>query len=126
MQVIGHKGKMSYQCHVRGDERIRAWPEGRRRRYAAELIAYLKGMARRIQQEGPFDAYDIKHTTVHTGTVQGAPRSISFQRTAASSLNSPLPDMTTANSMKKSCAMRARCWSRIRRSIRRPALPSKS
>jgi acetylornithine deacetylase len=40
--------------------------------YAAEAIAYLKGMARRIQAEGPFDElYDVPHTTVHTGTVRG-------------------------------------------------------
>ena len=74
----------------------RAWPRGTfelgsaRRgiavEYAAELIAYLKGMARRIQKEGPFDdLYDINHTTVHTGTVQGGtalnivPKDCSFE-----------------------------------------------
>ena len=86
--IIGHKGKMSYQCHVRGLEAHSSLaPQGVNAvEYAAELIAYLKGMARRIQQEGPFDdLYDINHTTVHTGTVQGGtalnivPKDCSFE-----------------------------------------------
>ena len=54
--IIGHKGKMSYQCHVRGLEAHSSLaPQGVNAvEYAAELIAYLKGMARRIQKEGPF------------------------------------------------------------------------
>jgi acetylornithine deacetylase len=72
--IIGHKGKQSYRCHVRGLEAHSSLaPQGVNAvEYAAEMIAHLKGMARRIQKEGPFDAlYDVQHTTVHTGVVQG-------------------------------------------------------
>ncbi len=72
--IIGHKGKLSYRCHVRGLEAHSSLaPQGVNAvEYAAELISYLKGMARRIAAEGPFDdLYDITHTTVHTGTVHG-------------------------------------------------------
>ena len=75
MQVIvGHKGKLSYRCHVRGFEchssichtgvnAIEA---------AAEVIAYLKNMARRFRDHGPHDgAFDPPYTTVHTGVIQG-------------------------------------------------------
>jgi acetylornithine deacetylase len=75
MQVtIGHKGKHSYRATVRGRESHSSLaPTGVNAvEYAAEAIAYLKGMARRIQAEGPFDElYDVPHTTVHTGTVRG-------------------------------------------------------
>jgi len=75
MQVtIGHKGKHSYCAHVTGVEAHSSLaPMGVNAvEYAAEAIAYLKGMARRIQQEGPFDdQYDVEHTTVHTGVING-------------------------------------------------------
>ena len=72
--IIGHKGKLSYKCRVRGFEAHSSLaPTGVNAvEYAAEMIAYLKGMARRIQKEGPFDdLYDVQHSTVHTGTVHG-------------------------------------------------------
>ena len=72
--IIGHKGKHSYGCHVRGLEAHSSLaPHGVNAvEYAAELITYLKGMARRIRAEGPFDdLYDVNHTTVHTGVVKG-------------------------------------------------------
>ena len=75
MQVtIGHKGKHSYRARVRGVEAHSSLaPSGVNAvEYAAEAVAYLKGMARRIAAEGPFDAqYDVPHTTVHTGTIHG-------------------------------------------------------
>ena len=75
MQVIvGHKGKLSYRCRVRGFEAHSSLaPQGVNAvEYAADLINYLKGMARRIRKEGPFDElYDVNHTTVHTGLVMG-------------------------------------------------------
>ena len=75
MQVtISHKGKYSYRAHVRGLEAHSSLaPEGVNAvEYAAELIAYMKGMARRIAAEGPFDAeFDVPHTTVHTGIING-------------------------------------------------------
>jgi acetylornithine deacetylase len=39
---------------------------------AAEAVAYLKSMARRHRDSGPFDrSFDIAHTTVHTGVMRG-------------------------------------------------------
>jgi acetylornithine deacetylase len=75
MQVaIGHKGKRSYRAHVRGREAHSSLaPKGVNAiEFAAELIAYIKGMALRIEDQGPFDElFDIPHTTVHTGTIRG-------------------------------------------------------
>ncbi len=75
MQVItGHKGKRSYQAHVRGFEAHSSLaPTGVNAiEYAARLIAYMQGMARTLQSGGPFDdLYDVKHTTIHVGTIQG-------------------------------------------------------
>jgi acetylornithine deacetylase len=75
MQVItGHKGKRSFIANVRGLESHSALaPQGVNAvEYAAELVAYLKNMARRIEKEGPFDElYEVTHTTVHTGVIAG-------------------------------------------------------
>jgi acetylornithine deacetylase len=72
--IVGHKGKMSLRCHVRGREcHSSLAPQGVNAvEYAAEVITYLRGMARRVATEGPFDEnFDVAHTTVHTGTVHG-------------------------------------------------------
>jgi acetylornithine deacetylase len=38
----------------------------------AEAVAYIKSMARRLQSAGPYDhAFDVPHTTVHTGVMRG-------------------------------------------------------
>lgn len=75
MQVItGHKGKRSYDAHIRGFEAHSSLaPTGVNSiEYAARLITHLQSMARRLQNEGPYDElYDVTHTTVHTGTIQG-------------------------------------------------------
>lgn len=75
MQVtIGHKGKHSYRVRTRGLEAHSSLaPAGVNAvEYAAEAVTYLKGMARRIAADGPFDAlYDVSHSTVHTGTIRG-------------------------------------------------------
>ncbi len=75
MQVVtGHKGKRSFIANVRGLEAHSALaPLGVNAiEYAAELIAYLKTMARRIQAEGPHDdLYEITHSTLHTGMISG-------------------------------------------------------
>jgi len=72
--VVGHKGKRSYKAHVRGLETHSSLaPQGVNAiEYAAELIVYLKFMARRISEHGPHDdLYDVSHTTVHTGVIRG-------------------------------------------------------
>ncbi|MDA0664437.1 MAG: acetylornithine deacetylase [Proteobacteria bacterium] len=72
--VIAHKGKKSYRAHVRGVESHSSLAPNAVNavEYAAEAVAYLKGMARRIAAKGPFDDdFDIRHTTVHTGVMKG-------------------------------------------------------
>ncbi len=75
MQVItGHKGKRSYNIHVRGFEAHSSLaPHGVNAiEFAARFIAKLRDIAERIQGEGPFDElYDVTHTTVHTGVISG-------------------------------------------------------
>lgn len=75
MQVItGHKGKRSYQAHIRGLEAHSSLaPTGVNAiEYAARFISHLQTMARRLQNEGPFDElFDVAHTTVHTGVIHG-------------------------------------------------------
>jgi acetylornithine deacetylase len=72
--VIGHKGKHGYRCTVRGLSCHSAYaPQGVNAvEAAAEVVAYLKGMARRFRDSGPHDAlFDVTHTTVHTGVIGG-------------------------------------------------------
>ncbi len=72
--VIGHKGKVATRCRVKGHAcHSSLAPQGVNAvEFAAKVITYLSGMAKRKQQDGPFDnAYDIPHTTVHTGVVHG-------------------------------------------------------
>jgi acetylornithine deacetylase len=72
--VIGHKGKHSLRCTVRGFECHSALAhEGVNAvEAAAEIVAHLKSMARRFRDNGPYDPDFVPpYTTVHTGTIQG-------------------------------------------------------
>jgi acetylornithine deacetylase len=72
--VIAHKGKLSVRCHVRGFEAHSSLaPHAVNAiEYAADVIVFLRKMGERFATEGPFDMeYDVPHTTVHTGIVQG-------------------------------------------------------
>jgi len=72
--VIAHKGKKGYRCTVRGLAGHSAYaPHGVNAvEYAAEAVAFLKSMARRHRDRGPYDrGFDIAHTTVHTGVIRG-------------------------------------------------------
>ena len=75
MQVMtGHKGKKSIRVRVRGHEcHSSLAPTGVNAiEYAAELIAYIKSIARRLAREGAHDnAYDVPHTTAHVGRIDG-------------------------------------------------------
>jgi len=75
MKVItAHKGKLSTRCRVRGLEAHSSLaPKGVNAiDAAAKVIARLAELAERKAAEGPFDAdYDVAHTTVHTGLIQG-------------------------------------------------------
>ncbi len=71
---LGHKGKRSYTITVRGFETHSSLaPQGVNAiEYAARLIVHMKDMASRFAEQGPFDdAYDVTHTTVHTGVISG-------------------------------------------------------
>ena len=72
--IIAHKGKKGYRCKVRGLAAHSAYaPQAVNAvEAAAEAVAYLKQMARRHRDHGPFDeSFDIAHTTVHTGIIRG-------------------------------------------------------
>lgn len=72
--VIAHKGKRSYRCNVRGAAAHSAYaPQAVNAvEAAAEAVAYLKRMARRLRDSGPYDrAFDVAHTTAHTGVIRG-------------------------------------------------------
>ncbi|MCW5605051.1 MAG: acetylornithine deacetylase [Burkholderiales bacterium] len=72
--VIAHKGKKSYRCTVHGLACHSAYaPQGVNAvEAAAEAVAYLKSMARRMRDRGPYDrGFDIAHTTVHAGVIRG-------------------------------------------------------
>ena len=75
MRVVrAHKGKLSYRAHVRGLESHSGMAHlgVNAVEAAAEAIAFLKGMARRLRDEGPRDeALAPPWTTVHTGLVRG-------------------------------------------------------
>ena len=72
--TVGHKGKRSTRCHVRGFEAHSSLaPRAVNAvEIAAEVIVYLRNMGKRFAAAGPFDDdYDVPHTTVHTGVVHG-------------------------------------------------------
>jgi acetylornithine deacetylase len=72
--IIAHKGKKSFRCTVRGLAGHSAYaPRGVNAvEYAAEAVAFLKGLARRHRDHGPYDrGFDVAHTTVHTGVIRG-------------------------------------------------------
>ncbi len=72
--MTGHKGKKSIRVRVRGHEcHSSLAPTGVNAiEYAAELIAYIKSIARRLAREGAQDpAYDVPHTTAHVGRIDG-------------------------------------------------------
>ena len=72
--VIAHKGKKGYRCTVRGLAGHSAYaPHGVNAvEYAAEAVAFLKGIERRHIGKGPYDrGFDVAHTTIHTGVIRG-------------------------------------------------------
>ena len=72
--IVGHKGKGSYRCHVRGREAHSSLAPNAVNAIekAAKVISKLADMAADKAKNGPFDEdYDVPHTTVHCGLVQG-------------------------------------------------------
>ncbi|HEU0071352.1 MAG TPA: acetylornithine deacetylase [Alphaproteobacteria bacterium] len=85
--VNGHKGRLAMRCHVHGKEGHSAMPEQACNAVesAAEIISRLRALARRLREQGPYEAgFEPPYTTVHTGLVQGGtalnivPRDCSF------------------------------------------------
>jgi len=72
--VVAHKGKWSFTARVRGKEcHSSLAPTGVNAvEYAAEAVAWLHREGRRFAKEGTRDElYDLPHTTVHVGTLNG-------------------------------------------------------
>ena len=72
--ILAHKGKTDLRVRVRGLPGHSSEPaKGVNAVHAAgEAIAWIAAEARRLAQEGPFEAgFDPPHTTIHVGTVQG-------------------------------------------------------
>ena len=72
--IVGHKGKKSVTCTVHGKEGHSALNHKgvNAVEIAADLIAKIRAIQKRIRTDGPFeDGYDPPYTTVHTGLVQG-------------------------------------------------------
>ena len=72
--VIAHKGRKSMRCHIHGKEAHSALThEGVNAvEVAAEIVTYLRAMARRKREQGPFDHdFAPPYTTIHTGVLRG-------------------------------------------------------
>ncbi len=72
--VTGHKGKLSMRCRVKGHAcHSSQAPRGVNAvEAAARIVTFLSDMAAGTQRDGPFDyAFDIAHTTIHTGVIHG-------------------------------------------------------
>lgn len=72
--ITGHKGVCDFECHVQGKEcHSSLAPYGVNAvEYAAEMVAFIKKIARRQQTEGPFNNnFHPPFTTVHTGMFSG-------------------------------------------------------
>ena len=72
--AIADKGKKNFSVRVSGFEAHSSLaPHAVNAvEYAAELIAHIAAVARGLAADGPFDeGFDVPHTTVHTGTIQG-------------------------------------------------------
>lgn len=72
--VVGHKGKRSYDVHVRGLEAHSSLAPHAVNAvdYAAELIVYLKSLAHELADSSKRDnQYDVPYTTIHTGRIAG-------------------------------------------------------
>jgi acetylornithine deacetylase len=72
--VIAHKGKRSLRCHVHGLESHSALTHVgvNAIEAAAEIVAHIRGVARRMRDEGPFDPTFVPpYTTIQTGVIAG-------------------------------------------------------
>jgi acetylornithine deacetylase len=71
--VLGHKGKASYRVRVTGLSCHSAYISNgvNAVEYAAELIAFIRGMNSRVQQQVNDASYSVPHSTFHVGNIRG-------------------------------------------------------
>jgi len=72
--IVGHKGITSFRCRLQGKAAHSSLtPQGCNTiEYAAQLIAWIRGLANQFKQLGPFDhQYDVAFSTITTNKIQG-------------------------------------------------------
>jgi len=71
--VLGHKGKVSFRVTVSGLSCHSAYISNgvNAVEYAAELIAFIRNMNTRVQQNLTDPSYTVPHTTFHVGNING-------------------------------------------------------
>ncbi|MDC1286548.1 acetylornithine deacetylase [Gammaproteobacteria bacterium] len=71
--VLGHKGKVSYRVTVTGLSCHSAYISNgvNAVEYAAELIAFIRAMNARVQQQQLDQSYSVPHSTFHVGNIIG-------------------------------------------------------
>jgi len=71
--VLGHKGKVSYRVTVTGLSCHSAYISNgvNAVEYAAELIAFIRAMNARVQQQQLDQSYSVPHSTFHVGNIKG-------------------------------------------------------
>ncbi len=75
MQVVNaHKGKLAQLVRVTGLEAHSSLPHigVNAVDYAAELIVFIRKLAKELEQTGPYEeGFEVTHTTIHTGIIKG-------------------------------------------------------
>lgn len=71
--VLGHKGKISFRVSVSGLSCHSAYISNgvNAVEYAAELIAFIRAMNQRVQQQLTDPSYSVPHSTFHVGNIKG-------------------------------------------------------
>jgi acetylornithine deacetylase len=71
--VLGHKGKVSYRVTVTGLSCHSAYISSgvNAVEYAAELIAFIRAMNTRVQQQQLDQSYSVPYSTFHVGNING-------------------------------------------------------
>ena len=71
--VLGHKGKVSFRVSISGLSCHSAYISSgvNAVEYAAELIAFIRTMNQRVQQQLTDQSYSVPHSTFHVGNIKG-------------------------------------------------------
>jgi acetylornithine deacetylase len=71
--VLGHKGKVSFRVSISGLSCHSAYIASgvNAVEYAAELIAFIRAMNQRVQQQLLDKSYSVPHSTFHVGNIKG-------------------------------------------------------